>query len=135
MFWLALLHERTSNISTFLYVKHKFQLYLLKRHLGLPTRLDHCLFQDGCQIVVGTDAGLTGHTDWGFAENKYCFNLVFIMVSDLVHRYAIGRLSFFLPPIPKFSSAAVKWCTKNIKKSSLGVPCVCSFGHGVGHNL
>ena len=44
-----------------------------------PTRPDHRLFQDGCQIAVSTDVGLTVDTDSGIADNKYCFNLVFNM--------------------------------------------------------
>ena len=52
--------------------------YIYKqRDLRFPSRPDHCLFKDGCQIAASIVAGLTEHTDSGFADNKYCFNLVF----------------------------------------------------------
>ena len=47
-----------------------------EKNLRFPTRPDHWLFQDGCQIAVSTDVGLTVHNYLEFAENKYCFNLV-----------------------------------------------------------
>ena len=33
----------------------------LQNKLRFPTRLDHLLFKDGCQIAVSTDAGHTVH--------------------------------------------------------------------------
>ena len=41
-----------------------------KEILRVTTRLEHWLFQDTCQITVNTDAGLTVHTDSGFADKK-----------------------------------------------------------------
>ena len=41
-----------------------------KEILRIPTRFDHRLFKDGCQIAVSTDAELTVDTDSGFADNK-----------------------------------------------------------------
>ena len=64
-----------------------------------PTRLDHWLFQDCCLNTVSTDAGYTIHADLGFADNKYCLNVVlfgifnFCLCAYPSDRHAVGRLS------------------------------------------
>ena len=55
-----------------------FPFISYQRNLRYPPRFDLSLFQDGCQIVVRTDAGLTVYSDSGFADNKYCFSLVLL---------------------------------------------------------
>ena len=81
-------------------LRKSFNYIYQQRNLRFSTRLDYWLFQDGCQIAVNTDAGLTEHTDSGFADNKYCFKSVFIMdfltlfyCTDPSCRHATGRLS------------------------------------------
>ena len=80
IFWLALLHESTSNRSTHCILSTSLNYHYEQRNLRFITILDHWLFQVGCQIVVSTDAGLTVSTESAFSDNKYCFNLVLLWI-------------------------------------------------------
>ena len=51
-----------------------------QRNLRFPTKLYLWLSQDDCQIAVSTDAGLTVRIESGFADKKYCSNLVLLWI-------------------------------------------------------
>ena len=78
MFWLGLLLKSTCNRSTCFVLSTSFICTYEQRNLKFPTRYDHWLFQDGCQIVGNNNAGFTVHIDSGFADNKYFFNPVLL---------------------------------------------------------
>ena len=52
-----------------------FNCIYAQRNLRFPSRLDHWLFQDWCQIAVSIDAGFTVNSASGFRNNKHCFIL------------------------------------------------------------
>ena len=74
--------ESTSIRPTYCMLSTSLNYIYEQRNLIFPTRLDHWLFKDGCQIVVSTDAGLTVCTDSGFADNKHCLKLVLLWMSE-----------------------------------------------------
>ena len=81
------------------YLSISFNHICEQSNLRFPARLDYSLFQICCQITVSTDAGLTGHTESGSADNKYCFSPVLLWIfnfsycSDPSYRHASGRPS------------------------------------------
>ena len=61
-----------------------------QRNLRFPTRHDHWLFQVGYHIEVSADARLTVHTDSGYTDNKYCFNIVLSWIFNFVVVLILG---------------------------------------------
>ena len=59
MFCPALLHKSTSNRSSYNMLSTSVIDIYEQRSFKIPIKLDHWLFQNGCQIAASTVAGLT----------------------------------------------------------------------------
>ena len=90
--WLLhALHESTCNKSIYFMLSTCFN-FIYEQKIRFPTWLDHWLVQDGCQIAISTDAGLTVHTDSGFADIKCCLNLVLLWIyNDLLWYWSFWK--------------------------------------------